>query len=123
MIDCSITPGRNALAAFNERDASRLRNAAIKISMKYKNRRKQLRACQKHVNEKEKDSYISGGFGLTSTPEYKKNCSSKRKKKCDKNISIKKWIVHEEADDNFSSNEPKIQFVLQLTDKFKVFNK
>jgi len=49
---------------FDRRDSNRLWNAAIKVSKKYKDCYKQLGASQNHFNEKEKESYITGGFGL-----------------------------------------------------------
>ena len=123
MRDCRVTPGRNALMAFSKRDSSRLRNAAIKISKKYKDRLKQLRASQKHFSEKENESYISGGFGLTSTPEYKGSFDSRGRKQNHKKMSRKRLLVRREVDDNQSNEEPKIQFVLPLIYKFKVYYK
>ena len=124
MKDCSITPGRNAIKAFSKRDAHRLRNAAIKVSKKYKDRRRQLRGKQKHVCQKEKESYISGAFGLTSTPEYKENFTSRKEKQSRSEkegrtkMSRRRELIHVEAAGNHCNIEPRIQFVLPLTDKF-----
>ena len=129
MKDCSITPGKNAMKAISKRDVSRLRNAAIKISRNYKDRRKQLRSKQKHVCQKGKESYISGAFGITSTPEYKKNLSSRKKKQsrieeARKTKTLRRReLIHVEADDDHCNIEPRIQFVLPLTDNFTAFYK
>ena len=40
------------------------------ISEKYKKRRRQLRAKRMKIKDKTKETYVSGGFGLTSVPEY-----------------------------------------------------
>ena len=129
MKDCSVTPGKNAMKAFSKRDVSRLRNATIKISRKYKDCRRQLRSKQKHVCQKAKESCISGAFGITPTPEYKKNFSSRKKKQsrieeARKTETLRRReLIHVEAADNHCNIEPRIQFVLPQTDKFTVFYK
>ena len=80
MTNCSVIPGRNALMAFSKRVSSQLRNTAMKISKKYKDCHKQLRASQNHFSEKEMECYISGSFELTSTSEYKDSFDSRGKK-------------------------------------------
>ena len=92
-----------------------------------KDRRRQLRSKQKHVCQKGKESYISGAFGITSTPEYKKNCSSRKKKQGRLEEARKpktlrrRELIHVEADDNHCNIEPRIQCVLPLTDRFTAF--
>ena len=124
MKDCSITPGKNAIKVSSKRDAHRLRNAAIKVSKKYKDRRRQLRGKQKHACQKEKESYISGAFDLTSTPEYKDNCTSRKEKQSRSEkegrikLSRRRELIHVEAADNHCNIDHRIQFVLPLTDNF-----
>ena len=129
MKNCNIIPGRNAMTAFSKRDAHRLMNAAIKVSKKYKDRRRELRGRRKHGCHKEKESYISGAFGITSTPGYKKSFSSRGKKerKIQEEERTKmlrrRQLIHVETDDNDYSIEPRIKFVLPLTDTFTVIYK
>ena len=129
MKNCNIIPGRNAMTAFSKRDAHRLMNAAIKVLKKYKDRRRELRGRRKHGCHKEKESYISGAFGITSTPEYKKSFSSRGKKerKIQEEERTKmlrrRQLIHVETDDNNYSIEPRIKFVLPLTDTFTVIYK
>ena len=65
----------------------------------------------------------------TSTPEYKKSFSSRGKmeSKIQEEERIKllrrRQLIHVETDDNNYSIEPRIQFVLPLTDTFTVIYK
>ena len=129
MKDCSIIPGRTAMTAFSKRDAHRLRNVSIKVSKKYKDCRRELRGRQKHGCHNKKESYISRVFGITSTPEYKKSFSSRGKKQSKiqekerTKLLRRRQLIHVETDDNHCSIEPRIQFVLPLTDKYTVIYK
>eukprot|EP00795_Rhopilema_esculentum_P008975 gene8975-16616_t len=63
--------GQKTLFALRKFDAKRLTDTATKVSAKYKNRRRLLRAKRLKKTD-DKRSYVSGGYGLTSTPEFSK---------------------------------------------------
>ena len=65
----------------------------------------------------------------TSTPKYKKSLSSRGKKESKiqeeerTKLLRRRQLIHVETDDNNYSIEPRIQFVLPLTDTFTVIYK
>ncbi len=58
------------MLALQKLDDSQIKNAAVKVSERYKKRRRQLRAKRMKIKDKTKEACVSGGFGLTSVPEY-----------------------------------------------------
>ena len=122
---CKILPGHNTLLALPNLDHLRIKNAAVKVSDKYKKRRRQLRAKRMKIKDKSKETYVSGGFGLTSVPEYSQEdgtCQTKSKGKAQRKGNKReqdngtRWAkkrklaeIHESADD-----EPSIIFVMPL---------
>lgn len=64
---CGITsPGAPTMKAFREQDRVRVKAAAKKISVKYRERRRKLRAQRKEKGDQ--NAYQPGGFGLSSKP-------------------------------------------------------
>ena len=64
---CGITsPGAQTIKAFREQDRVRVKAAAKKISVKYRERRRKLRAQRKEKGDQ--NAYQPGGFGLSSKP-------------------------------------------------------
>eukprot|EP00795_Rhopilema_esculentum_P002712 gene2712-924_t len=87
MESCNMLPGQKTLFALRKFDAKRLTDTATKVSAKYKNRRRLLRAKRLKKTD-DKRSYVSGGYGLTSTPEFSK--TKKRKGNSESLVSKKK---------------------------------
>ena len=64
---CGITsPGAQTMKAFREQDRVHVKAAAKKISVKYRERRRKLRAQRKEKGDQ--NAYQPGGFGLSSKP-------------------------------------------------------
>eukprot|EP00794_Sanderia_malayensis_P003819 gene3819-4350_t len=114
MMCCNITPGHNTLRALRCQEAVRLTSAAMKVSEKYKNRRRYLRAPRLKKST-DKQVYIPGGFGLTSTPE-KNVVAKKRKAAAQQSQKSKKPRVEITNQDDLeqSKMEPEIQFMMPI---------
>ena len=63
-----IQPGHNMLLAIKKHNEKRVKKAAVKISVKYRERRRKLRAEKKSKIDKEV-VYQAGSFGLSSMPD------------------------------------------------------
>ena len=57
------TPGAQTMSALRKQDDARIKNAAKKISEKYRKKRQKLRSEKKDKSDKK--SYQPGGFGLS----------------------------------------------------------
>lgn len=112
IISCNISPGHNTLRALRDHDATRLKSAAVKVSEKYKRRRRYLRA-QRLKKATDKQVYVAGGFGLTSTPE---SYAKKRKVTAQTNQRSKKPTeqIPNQDDLNEKIIEPSIVFMMPL---------
>ena len=73
-----IAPGINMTVAALKKDDKRIRNAETKISKKYREKRRKLRAKRKS-QQKENTMYYPGGFGLSSKPELEFLTSTPKK--------------------------------------------
>ena len=63
---CGVTPGAETMSALRKQDDVRIKNAAKKISEKYRKKRQKLRSEKKDKSDKK--SYQPGGFGLSAKP-------------------------------------------------------
>ena len=68
MEKAGIDIGSNMLKGLRYEDKMRIKNAACKISLRYRKRRKQLK-FNKVKSKAKKVSYKAGSFGLTSRPD------------------------------------------------------
>ncbi|CAB3990356.1 Hypothetical predicted protein [Paramuricea clavata] len=88
---CGVTPGVHTMKALKRQDDVRLKNAAKKVSEKYRKKRQKLRSAKK--DKADKKSYQPGGFGLSAkpieNPKSKKRKTAPKKKKEQQNIQIK----------------------------------
>jgi hypothetical protein len=82
---CGITPGQNSMRALRLQDRVRIQSAAKKMTLKYKNQRRRLRALQKSKGDK--NAYQPGGFSLSSQPDIKQN-KKKRKRTAEKSDEL-----------------------------------
>ena len=123
---CKLKPGINTIRALREADNRRLRSTSIKVSLKYKKRRQQLRARKhKRAEKSNENSYVPGGFGLTSTPEYSRSASQQKETGLKKLKSVKRRQIMTEKKDCPSTNanvhqsqnddEPDIQFMMPVS--------
>ena len=116
-----INCGQQTSRYLRKMDNIRLKDAAIKVSNKYRNRRKQLRAIKKRRLDFKEKSYLSGAFGLCAQPE---NISNRRKEiapKAKKGQNQGRRKVDEKPSDtpsighaHGSQLEPTINFVMPL---------
>ena len=74
---CGVTPGAQSMSAVRKQDDVRIKNAAKKISEKYRKKRQKLQSEKK--DKADKKSYQSGGFGLSVKPVN--DAETKKKKK------------------------------------------
>ena len=123
---CKLKPGVNTIRALREADNRRLKSTSIKVSLKYKKRHQQLRARKhKGAEKSNENSYVPGGFGLTSTPEYSKSASQKGEAGLKKSMSVKRRPIMTKKKDCSSTNakgcqskkndEPDIQFMMPMS--------
>ena len=123
---CKLKPGVNTIRALREADNRRLKSTSIKVSLKYKKCRQQLRARKhKRAEKSNENSYVPGGFGLTSTPEYSKSASQKGEAGLKKSMSVKRRPIMTKKKDCSSTNakgcqskkndEPDIQFMMPMS--------
>ena len=64
---CGLTPGINTMRALRLQDCIRIKNAAKKVSLKYRDQRRKLRAQRK--SKADKTAYQPGGFSLSAQPD------------------------------------------------------
>lgn len=76
---CGVTPGIQTMRGLRKQDATRMKNAAKKVSEKYRKTRQKLRARKKDKIDRE--SYQPGGFGLGVKPVESKPKREREKKK------------------------------------------
>ena len=96
-----IVSQENTLNALREADKERIKKAAVKITGKARHTRRKLRA-KKKGSQKEKLSYLSGGFGVSKEPEIFMHEKQNRKRKLTSKSDSKKEItfVHDDDDDD-----------------------
>lgn len=80
---CGVTPGAHTMKALGKQDDVRLKNAAKKVSEKYRKKRKKLRSEKK--DKADKKSYQAGGFDLSAKPVEDDKPKKKRKRVSKKN--------------------------------------
>ena len=112
---CGVDPGQNMLKALREQDSRRIKSAGQKVSSKYRQQRKRLRAQRK---SKGKDSYSSGAFDLSSKPEItnKKGRKAKSIENSDVLPSTSKGptnTTRQETAVEITFAEPVLEFVAQ----------
>lgn len=76
---CNIEPGANTMRALRLQDKQRIVSAAQKVSTKYKDQRRKLRAQKK--DKSDSSAYHPGSFGLASEPEVRMETKSKKRRK------------------------------------------
>ena len=76
---CGVTPGIQTMRGLRKQDATRMKNAAKKMTEKYRRRRQKLRAKKK--DKVDRESYQPGGFGLGVKPVESKPERERKKKK------------------------------------------
>ena len=116
-----INCGQQTLRYFRKIDNIRLKDAAIKVSKKYKDRWQQLRAIKnKRLDFKEK-SYLSGAFGLCSQPENIPRRVKEIAPKAKKGQNKGRRKVHEKPSDTpsmgdaySSQSEAAVTFLMPL---------
>lgn len=94
---CGVTPGSHTMRALKKQDEVRLRNAAKKVSDKYKESRKKRRAQKKQ--KADRNAYEAGGFDLNVLPV--ENATTKRRKRTPK-----------KSKDGENTEQPQISFVM-----------
>ena len=80
---CGITPGANTMKAFRQQDEKRIKSAAKKVSVKYRDQRRKRRAQRKA--KADQNAYQAGAFGLSSKPDDIKQ-QKKRKRSQKKQV-------------------------------------
>jgi hypothetical protein len=75
---CGLTPGINTMRALRLQDCIRIKNAAKKVSLKYRDQRRKLRAQRK--SKADKTAYQPGGFSLRAQPDIPMEKPKKRKR-------------------------------------------
>ena len=78
---CGVTPGVHTMKALRKQDATRIKNAAKKVTLKYRERRQKLRAQRKSKGDK--TAYQAGGFDLSAKPV---DTGKKKRKRAPKEI-------------------------------------
>ena len=91
---CGVTPGAQTMSALRKQDDVRMKNAAKKISEKYRKKRQKLRSEKKDKSDKK--SYQPGGFGLSAKPINDTETKKKKKKTAPKK----------------NNEQPEIRFVM-----------
>ena len=122
--DCNQgTPTLSSAAVryFRKMDSIRLKDAAIKVSKKYKDRWQQVRAIKKKRLDFKEKSYLSGAFGLCSLPENIprriKEIASKAKKgrnKGRRKVPEKRSDTPSMGVAYSSQSEPAVTFLMPL---------
>ena len=79
MTMCGITPGENSIRALRKQDRVRALTAAKKVTLKYKDQRRKLHAMRKSKGDK--NSYLPGGFSLSSHPDVQVKENKKKRKR------------------------------------------
>ena len=79
MTMCGITPGENSMRALRKQDRVRALTAAKQVTLKYKDQRRKLRAMRKSKGDK--NSYLPGGFSLSSQPDVQVKENKKKRKR------------------------------------------
>ena len=82
---CGITPGANTIIALRKQDNKRIKVAAKKVWVKYREQRRKQRAKRKA--KADQNAYQAGTFGLSSKPD---NTKSQRKAKRSQKKPVKK---------------------------------
>ena len=75
---CGLAPGLNTMRALRLQDSKRIKNAAKKVGLKYREQRRKLRAQRK--SKADKTAYQPGGFSLSTEPDIPTKPSKKRKR-------------------------------------------
>lgn len=118
-----IQPGHNMLKAMKRLDEKRVKKAAVKISTKFRERRRKLRA-EKKSNIDQEVVYQAGSFGLsskpdnifTSTPKKSKRERKNRAKTSERNDSEKSQRNVKEQKQGMSSIDESILGVTFVDD-------
>lgn len=92
---CGITPGTHTMRALRKQDETRVKTAAKKVSIKYREKRQKLRAQRKSKGDKM--AYQPGGFGLSAKPV---DTGKKRKR------------TPKQTKNNEVNEQPQITFVM-----------
>ena len=101
-----VMPGSNALSALRNEDEMRLRNAARKISLKYRQKRKSLRLGRKRKHSASV-AYKAGGFGLDVEPVLPR----KRKPTIKQESKTKPIQKNDSTGSNKGGKDPEVLFV------------
>ena len=131
---CGISPGSNAIKVFKNYDLRRVKAAAIKITSRYRNRQRELRAPKK--SKSDKIGYFPGAFGLSAEPDLdimklrkrtlkdkREPCAEKRQKKtlnAKEQVLLQKDAVKIHRDSVY--DEPNVLFVTPEAEITKVLN-
>ena len=88
---CGVSPGAQTMSALSKQDDVRIKNAAKKVSEKYRKKRQKLRSEKKDTADKKSNQH--GGFGLSAKPvndtATKKKKAAPKKKKNNEQPEIK----------------------------------
>jgi hypothetical protein len=102
MKSCGISPGSSMLEAFRKEDKKRIQGAAYKVTLKYREKRRALRAQKKDKTDKQ--SYSSGAFGLSTKPEEGKLKRKRKEKENEKELIVS------------TSNQVEVTFVMPVVE-------
>ena len=75
---CGLTPGINTTRALRLHDCIRIKNAAKKVSLTYRDQRRKL--CAQRKSKADKTAYQPGGFSLRAQPDIPMEKPKKRKR-------------------------------------------
>ena len=109
MTALGIQPGKKMKTALLKQNKRRIKNAAVKISLKYRQHRRKRRADKKS-KDNDQVVYMSGAFGLTSTPEilFEKEGKRKKEKSSGQKKKVKRVLIKEKCQIARSTENKKI---------------
>ena len=113
-----VVPDTNMLTALRKADNLRLKNSARKITEKCRLHRRKLRA-KKKTSQKEKTTYMAGGFGLGTKPEdvtgiLKPKTVNQKRKAATKNKKVSKTSKKQKVDVDFTKHNTDESTIIEV---------